>query len=271
MSQKVRTEMSRNGPVSLSVALAMVVASCSSCVAVHWKSIDFNKYTLYYTVADEANTAEYTGFLNEGVQTAESFFGQPFKHRFSVYIHPHRSSLDSAWRVDWKEPDLRSECWMVASGVASKLDLISPGVWDGEACEHSYTDTLATRRLITHELVHVYHGQWNKSPDFSDVQGIDWFVEGLATYASGQCDTTRIRAVKQAIIGNAIPPSLDGFWSGKLKYGLSGSLVMYLDHTYGRKMVIELLPMNTRSGILKALGVSEAELLGAWSLFVKSL
>lgn len=66
-----------------------------------------------------------------------------------------------------------------------------------------------TQQLITHELVHVYHGQLNASPDFSNVEGIDWFVEGLATYASGQCDSLRISEIKKAISGNKIPNGLD--------------------------------------------------------------
>ena len=59
--------------------------------------------------------------------------------------------------------------------------------------------------MITHELIHVYHGQLNVSPDFSNTEGIDWFIEGLATYASGQCDSMRISEVKVAIENNKIP------------------------------------------------------------------
>ncbi|MFZ4520792.1 MAG: hypothetical protein ACOYNC_03750 [Bacteroidales bacterium] len=50
-----------------------------------------------------------------------------------------------------------------------------------ESCEHVYSEKLKTQQIITHELVNVYHGQLNAGPDFSDVSGIDWFVEGLAT------------------------------------------------------------------------------------------
>jgi hypothetical protein len=126
-------------------------------------------------------------------------------------------------------PEFKSECQMVASGIATKLDVISPKMWDTEACEHYYSDNQKTQRLITHELVHVYHGQWNQSPDFSNVEGIDWFVEGLATYASGQCDEQRIADVKKAITENKVPSSLDNFWTGKNKYGLSGSVVQFID------------------------------------------
>ena len=65
--------------------------------------------------------------------------------------------------------------------------------------------------------MHVYHAQLNSSPDFSDTEGIDWFVEGLATYTSGQCGSSRIKEIKKAIAENKIPETLDSFWKGNLK------------------------------------------------------
>jgi len=61
--------------------------------------------------------------------------------------------------------------------------------------------------------VHVFHAQLSSSPDFSDTEGIDWFVEGLATYASGQLDSLRLKEIKNAIIENNAPASLDSFWT----------------------------------------------------------
>src|SRR4030095_3605193 len=112
--------------------------------------------------------------------------------------------------------------------------------------------------------VHVYHGQMNASPDFSDVTGVDWFVEGLATYVSGQCDAERLAAVKKAIDNNEIPPHLDDFWTGKLKYGLSGSVVMYIDEKFGTEKLTQLLPFNRKDQILRFLGVTEDELTKGW-------
>lgn len=160
---------------------------------------------------------------------------------------------------------------MVASGVADKLDIISPKLWDTQSCEHIYSETTHTQQLITHELVHVFHGQQNVSSDFSNVEGIDWFVEGLATYASGQCDTQRITDVKKAISNNKIPKNLDNFWSGKIKYGLSGSVVMFMDNKYGRTKIIELLPFNKKSEILSALKTTESELLLEWQNYIQNL
>ena len=160
---------------------------------------------------------------------------------------------------------------MVASGIGTKLDMISPITWDKEACEHVYAETQKTQQLITHELVHVFHGQLNVSPDFSNVDGLDWFIEGLATYASGQCDSSRIAAVKKAINDDKIPQGLDNFWSGKLKYGLSGSVVMFIDQKYGREKLKTLLPLNKKADLLSALNTTESDLLNEWKEYLKKM
>ena len=206
-------------------------------------------------------------FIDNGIASVQDFFDATYKKSFNVYVHPSRTSLDSQWQKDWNMPDFKSECWMVASGVGYKLDMISPDLWDKESCEHHYADTIKTQQLITHELVHVFHGQLNASKDFSDVTGIDWFVEGLATYASGQCDSARIAEVKKAIAENKIPASLDKFWTGKLKYGLSGSVVMFIDHKYGRSKLKALLPFNKNTEILAALNTTEPVLLNEWKTY----
>jgi len=236
-----------------------------------WIVKKYQTYALYYTKFDEKNTNEYSKFIDNGITSVKDFFDASYKKSFDVYIHPNRVSLDSQWRRDWNMPGFKSECWMVASGVANKLDIISPKLWDIESCEHKYADKIKTQQLITHELVHVFHGQLNASPDFSDATGIDWFVEGLATYASGQCDSARIAKVKKAIAENKIPVSLDKFWTGKLKYGLSGSVVMFIDHKYGRSKLKALLSFNKNTEILAALNITEPALLNDLKTYLESL
>jgi hypothetical protein len=236
-----------------------------------WISERQKNYELHYTQTDKRNKREYLSIIKKGFSSVSLFFESHFQREFDIYIHPSRQSLDSTWQRDWKMPDFKSECWMVASGTALKLDMISPKIWDKVACEHNYAESAMTQRLITHELVHVFHGQANASPDFSNTEGIDWFVEGLATYASGQCDSSKIADVKKSIFANKVPKSLDNFWAGNLKYGLSGSLVMYIDKNCGRQKLKELLPFNKKSEILQALNITETELLTRWTNYVKEL
>jgi len=227
-------------------------------------------YEIFFTTADRENVGDYSEMIDNGMKSIEAFFGHPFMNEFKVFVHPQRSSLDSAWQNDWNMPEFRSECWMVASGIASKLDILSPKQWDSESCEHTYDDSEKTKKLVAHELVHVYHGQRNASPDFSAVSGIDWFVEGLAVYASGQLDSLRMAEVRTAVKESRIPDSLAHFWSGKLKYGLSGSAVKYIDTRYGRMMLADLLPLSNIGEVLSELQISESALLADWREFILS-
>lgn len=234
-----------------------------------WLQEAHKGYRLFYKSPDKSGIADYAGLVDASLKEVQIFFGAPVSRTFDVFIHPSRASLDQQWQRDWNMPEFKSECWMVASGTALKLDLVSPRIWDKEACEHRYADQLKTSQLITHEMVHVFHGQRNSSPDFSDVDGIDWFVEGLATYASGQCDNARISEVKKALASNGNPQSLDQFWQGKWKYGLSGSMVKFLDHEYGRTKVVELLRYNKKQEILNSLAISEGQLISKWANYMQ--
>ncbi|HVZ97513.1 MAG TPA: hypothetical protein VG847_11600 [Chitinophagaceae bacterium] len=235
----------------------------------YWITEKHDGYTLIFTPADSNNRYEYNLLIEKGILSVKKFFSDSFKKEFNVVIHPDRHSIDSTWQRDWNMPGFHSECWMVASGIASKLDMISPRMWSTESCEHNASDTLQTQRLITHELVHVFHGQINASPDFSNTENIDWFVEGLAAYASGQMDAARLTEVKKAIADNNVPATLDDFWKGKLKYGLSGSVVLFIDKKYGRQKLQQLLPFTKKNEILSALRVSETGLLNEWKEYMQ--
>lgn len=221
-------------------------------------------YSVYYREADKKDLADYNKLFKKGTGEVKSFFKSDFNKHFRVYIHPHRKSLDSSWQKDWNMPDFKSECWMVASGMASRVDLISPAVWKQESCEHDYRDKTETQRLITHELVHVYHAQRNPSPDFSELAGLDWFAEGLANYASGQLTIEKLETVRRAIRENKIPSSLDDFWKGPIRYQLSGSVIRYIDNKWGREKLITLLSGISKTELLSALSISEVQLIRDW-------
>ncbi len=233
-----------------------------------WQTIEGEHFNLYFQKIDRAELVDYQPVFEKAHATVGQFFGQPFRQKFDIYLHPDRASLDAQWQRDWQMPDFKSECWMVASGVATKLDLIVPKRWDAESCEHRWAGQAAVEQLIAHEMAHVFHGQRNASPDFSDVSGLDWFVEGLAVYASGQCDSARLAPVKLAVQTGKAPAALDDFWKGKMKYGLSGSVVMYLDGRFGHAKLLALLPHNRKADVLAALGISEEALLVGWREFM---
>ncbi len=254
---------------SLILIIFIMVHKAFSISGNDWKFEIKKGYWIYFKSQDTINLNEYEHLIQNGIEQAVSFFDNNFPQNFNVYIHPNRQTLDSTWRKDWNMPDFKSECWMVASGIATKLDIISPKIWNTESCEHDYSETIKTQQLITHELVHVFHGQMNPSPDFATTTGIDWFIEGLATYASGQCDSIRINAMMIEIKNNTAPVSLDNFWKGKNKYGLSGSIVMYIDKNYGRKKLYTLLHLTNKAEILNALDLTEPKLIHDWKNYLQ--
>ncbi len=258
-----------NSSIEKLIRILIFVGVCSSHFAGAQAFVEIHSnYNLNYYTSDRENISAYSLLIDKGFTEVKDFFQAKDLKKFDVFIFPDRKSLDSSWQKSWNMPEFKSECWMVASGVSNRFDLISPAAWKTDACEHDFSDKEKTQKLITHELVHVYHGQQNASPDFSATEGIDWFVEGLATYASGQCDSLRMAQVRKAIAENQVPMKLDAFWTGKNKYGLSGSMVMFIDKKYGRKKLLELLPFSKKSEILLSLGVSEEVLLEAWKKFM---
>lgn len=236
-----------------------------------WRIKKCKGYNIRFESADKVDVKTYQKLIDHGISSVRSFFNEPYKNHFEVYLHPDRKSLDTQWQKDWNLPDFKSECWMVASGVGTRLDLISPKNWEHEACEHTYKDKLSTQNLLTHELVHVYHGQNNSGHDFSDVTGLDWFVEGLATYVSGQCDSSRVAEVKKALMEHKIPKTPDQYWTGNLKYGLSGTMVMYIDKIYGREKIIKLLQIDRLTDLLHELNTSEEALISGWNHFCSGI
>lgn len=249
-------------------SLGVILIGLAAVVPVEWKNWKANNFSMNYTSADETTYKKYGTWTTAGIKTTEDFFGTKFKSGFSVYVHPDRNSLDAQWQKDWQMPTFKSECWMVASGVGPKLDLLSPRIWKEQACDHNPLDTIATQQVIAHEVVHVFHGQHNASPDFSTAEGIDWFVEGLATYASGQLTAKSLNEIKNALKEGTLPTTLDKFWTGKWRYGLSGSMVLYIDKTFGREKLKSLLPLATKAEVLKTLGVGEEKMLSDWKKFI---
>jgi hypothetical protein len=248
--------------------IALMTSACSCFAqteqAITWVKTEIPGAQVITTVEDSALLPALRENIAEGRSVISSFFGQNFPRVFQVHVFPHRAQLDAQWQKDWGAPDFKSECWMVASGVAHRLDLLSPAVWSTEACEHNANDQLETQRLITHEMVHVYHGQHNPVPDFTGLDDLAWLIEGVATYASGQLTDVRVASVRKLVEEGKAPTSLAKFWSGKDRYGLAGSLVKYVDARVGRNELFNLLKETKQSEILAHVGLSETELIEEW-------
>lgn len=247
--------------------LALLVTACATPRGVPqspWQTRTVAGVTVRYQTPDEAVADQVTDAVSAGHRQIEAYFGAPFPDRYEVVIYPDRQQLTDHWREEWKTPELQAQCWMVASGSATALALLSPRVWATEACEHDASNVPRTRALMTHELVHVFHAQHLTGRTFDGMDEAGWFVEGLAVQVSGQLALGHLASASAAIAAGKAPSSLAEAWSGKYKYGVCGSLVGWVEAKAGRPALRKMLAFRTTPELLTAIGLGEPELLEHW-------
>ena len=213
-----------------------------------------------------ARDVDLSRMTTKGQRNVEAFFHLRFPEAVHLTVAANRADFNKAFPVAWGMS--QTECWMVGVGVADFLVLLSPSAWKLEACEHDPKDSGEIQHIITHELVHVFHGQHNPTRDFTGADDIGWFVEGLAVLASGELDRQRLSKTADAVKAGDVPKSLGDAWSGPNRYGRAGSIVQYLDVKYGRQMLVALLPVVKQTDLLARLGISEDQLLLAWKTWL---
>ncbi len=194
-----------------------------------------------------------------------TFWGEPFPEQVQVTLAADRASFDAAFPPEW---GIESQCWMVGAGVADLFLYLSPSVWAEEACDHDPDDAQHVLDIAVHELAHVYHGQVNPTRDFTGAEEIGWFVEGLAVLVAEQLERDRYSDPAVAVREDAAPARLQDAWSGPYRYAIAGSIVSYIDQTYGRRVLYGLMRVTTETELLETLGVSEQQLLDAWRTWV---
>jgi hypothetical protein len=140
------------------------------------------------------------------------FFGV-FPDTASVQIFPNRQEFSAALRDAWGLSE--TACWMVGGADDQVLFLLSPAVWGEEACDHDPRDDVHRRMLVAHEAVHVFHGQIDPSDDLGLLEDLGWFIEGLATYVSGQFDSAHRSRAREAVAKGLVPGRLGEAWSGR--------------------------------------------------------
>lgn len=253
-------------PLPTLIALAALSALAPSRGAAAPGAAPEPAFPLEIQAADEPVRAQIEADLAAGRQVIESFFGLPFEAGARVAVFPSRAAFTASFPAEWGMSE--TACWMVAAGVADRLLVLSPRVWAKEACEHDAGDAQHVRDILVHELVHVFHGQHNPTGDFTGAEEVGWFAEGLAVHVSGQLDHGHLAAPREAVELGLAPARLADAWSGQYRYGVSGSLVAYLDATLGRDAIRKMLAATRQDEILALAGETESELLANWQRFV---
>lgn len=215
---------------------------------------------------DEAQRPTIERDVARAKRTIEQFFGRPFAKAVTIKVCPSRKEFDKELHKQWgMEP---TQPWMVGAGGARVLFLLSPRVWKTEAQEHDPADTQELADLVTHELVHSFHAQANPSRDLEGLDEIGWFAEGLATYVSGQLEHGRGGLAKGELEAGRGPKDLASAWSGRARYGVSGSMVKFVDVNFGRNTILSLLSVTSNAVAMRSLKTEEAKFLGDWRSWV---
>lgn len=217
--------------------------------------------------ADSALAPSIERYARAGATRIEAFFDRPFPRPVVVRVFPDRASFDRHLREAWGMSEVA--CWMVGGAEEEALVLLSPRVWRESACDHDPGDADHLRDLVAHELVHVHHMQINPSDEFAGVEGLDWFVEGLATLVSGQLARSHAGRAREAVEKGEVPGTLDDAWTGPYRYGVSGSLTAFVAERVGRDGLARILEATSREEVLDAAGLTEAELLSRWEAWVR--
>lgn len=220
-------------------------------------------FAVEFEAVDATYAADLERLIEPEMRKIEAFFALPFAEPFDVHVLPGREAFDAAFPPEWGMGKTR--CWMVAAGVAGDLWVLSPRVWASEACEHDPEDAAHVRRIVAHELVHVFHMQHNPTRDATGMDPVGWFVEGLATYVSGQLAEEHEGAARDAVEAGLAPERLEDAWTGRYRYGVSGGLVRHLDLARGRKVLADMLPATTEEELLAIAEFAEDELLDEWA------
>lgn len=253
----------------LIVAIIFSISICGQTSRDDWRFFEGKKYNVVFSLNDTMIIGSLVTFFDVGIEKIEGFFGNSFKEKFGTIIHPSRESLDKQWENDWGMEGFKSECWMVGSGVADQFDLLSPSVWEDEACEHNPQDQDEIQQIITHELMHVYHGQQNADSYFDGMQEMGWFIEGAAVFIAEQLNEDKIQEVKTLISEDRAPRTLHSAFEGKFRYAVCGSMVLYIHKQQGAEFLFSLLKAGTNKEVLTALNTTETKFLNDWKNFIE--
>ena len=224
-------------------------------------------YRLEYVAADRTVAQSLVPMIDRGRQTAEQFFATTYPSSFVVRVFPDRAALTAHWRDVWNQPTLQTQCWEIAGGWATELDILSPSVWRTEACAHDGSNSSHVANVVAHELVHVLHGQRN-SAFLSLAAAAPWIVEGMAAFASGQWAADYAGSVRATVSGGFAPEAFAALWTSPANYALAGSVFSYVNQRFGVVAVRQLLTVRTGAELLTALSTDATTLLREWRAWV---
>jgi hypothetical protein len=260
--------MSRPGSRSTILRLSILASALAGCTSLsdptqqlEWIRAPANGFTLEVTELDRERIEFFLDSGTQGRSEVQEFFGLSFLLDYVIRLFPNRASLSAYWQDIWRAQGL--DGCSIAAARQREVTFLSPGSWKADGCGQNPAQSGHVQAILTHELVHVLHEQWN--PALGRVAEVmPWFVEGLAVFASGQLRFEYQTAVRELVASGQSPTTLADIWASGSRYGLAGSVVAYIDQLIGRAALTNLLSATTNSQVLAAVGLSEPDLLAGW-------
>lgn len=228
---------------------------------------DVSKLDITYEAADSNSAVVLQAYALNGMAQIERFFGRSFPEPVMLTILPDREAFDAYAAKKWGLT--QTQCWMVGAAGTHDVVLLTTRLWE-PACDHDASDERHVRDLLVHEFVHAFHMQINPSDEFERADEVGWFVEGLATYVSGQLEAGHLVRAHEAVEKGETPDHLVDAWSGPYRYGVAGSMAAFLDELLGRGQFGTLLAATTQAELLDPVGMTERDFLEAWKAWVLS-
>ena len=188
-------------------------------------------FTYRYVAADQAALDRLKVIVPASAGRVNAFLGLPYVSSIEVVVYPNRAQFVAKMREIWNLPgDVDVECWAIATAGRAGIYLLSPRVWQTEACGHSDSTEHLTG-VVAHELVHVLHVQQQRAqlPNETLFMTTRWIIEGLAVYASGQIEREYASQARSRFAAGFAPHTFVELYDDPAFYGLAGSLVGYID------------------------------------------
>jgi hypothetical protein len=257
--------------LQLVVFVALATSACSSpttprAANATWVTSTDADVTYRSVVADQETVSGLKATVRSSVERVTAFVGLPYVSALEVVVYPDHAQLDTRVREIWSIPaTIALDCRAVGSAARTGIYILSPRVWPSEACGLPNTPDLVMG-AVAHELVHALHIQQQRAQQPAEPLFVStrWILEGLAVYASGQSEREFAPQAPSRFAAGFAPKTFQELYDDSAFYGLAGSLVKYIDVTYGRAKLRRLITARSNADALAAVGLTESELLGAW-------
>jgi len=194
--------------------------------------------------------------LKEVLVFLSKYFGleEPFPSIRAILV-PNRNEFDrlviNLLGVEIENPSLPTR---MAQPQKTDLVVLSPSAYEQHSTFRYFPDEY--RRLLFHEMTHMFEEYL--APASAMETAPRWWSEGLAVYLSGQWkydDQYKFRQpVLKGIKEKLIPDVKDIQASIELSYDWGWTILMFIENTYGKEMILQIVRECDNGNVFGILG-----------------